>query len=473
VCERLFFKRPAQQLTIIASADQQRYESRKKISIQIDAKDGEEKANEINMSLTVFKFDSSATMDQQDILTYLWLSSDLKGNIESPSYYFNGANANADRAADNLMLTHGWRRFKWDDVLLDKKPNFSYVPEYEGHIVSGVVTNKASGEPANNIQSFFAVPDSNFQFYTGFSDEKGRVDFYTKNFLGPHEVFAQAGGRNRDFRIDVKSPYTETYSSRRVPPFSVVSLSGAALQAGSMSMQVQNIYAADKLNRFSYSIVDTSLFYQPTRTYLLDNYVRFPTMEEVLREYVMEVAVIRQNNTLILENGRRDATGVLYRYEPLVLVDGIPLFDNPNKIFEYDPLKIKELDIVNKKYFLGEGSFEGILSFRTYTGRPEDVKIDPNATVLDYEGLQLQREFFTPIYETPAQVSSRLPDFRNVLYWNPKIKIDGLGKKELSFYSSDLPGKYMVVLEGLSSNGKAGSKTFTFDVVNPLFVQKD
>jgi hypothetical protein len=236
-------------------------------------------------------------------------------------------------------------------------------------------------------------------------------------------------------------------------------------------MQVQNIFAADKLNRFSSSI-DTSLFYQPTKTYVLDNYVRFPTMEEVLREYVSEVAVIKQNNVLRLENGRRDAGGIVYRYEPLVLVDGVPLFDDPNKIFGYDPLKVKELQIVNRKYFLGTSTFEGILNFRTYTGKPEGLALDSNATVLDYEGLQLQREFFSPVYETQQQINSRLPDFRNLLYWNPAITTDAFSKTQFSFYSSDLPGKYIAVIEGLSIEGKPGSGTVSFEVVNPLFARK-
>ena len=236
-------------------------------------------------------------------------------------------------------------------------------------------------------------------------------------------------------------------------------------------MQVQNIYVADKLNKTVSATIDTNLFYMPTRTYLLDNYVRFPTMEEVLREYVQEVAVTKQNNKLILAGGRRDAAGILYRYEPLVLLDGIPLFDNPNKIFAFDPLKIKELQIVNQRYFLGTAIFEGLLSYKTYTGRPEGLEIDPNATVLDYEGLQLQREFYTPVYETQNQVTSRMPDFRNLLYWNATVKTNGSGKQQLSFYTSDLAGKYIVVIEGLSADGRAGSKSFTIDVINPLFVQ--
>ena len=195
-------------------------------------------------------------------------------------------------------------------------------------------------------------------------------------------------------------------------------------------------------------------------------------MEEVLREYVQEVAVIKQNNKLRLESGRRDPAGILYRYEPLVMVDGVPLFDDPNKVFAYDPLKVKELQIMNRRYFLGASVFEGILNFKTYSGRPEGFISDPTATVLDYEGVQSQREFFAPVYESQAQVNSRMPDFRNLLHWAPVVSSNQSGKVQISFYTSDLAGKYMVVIEGITSEGRAGTTTFFFDVINPLFVQK-
>ena len=239
-----------------------------------------------------------------------------------------------------------------------------------------------------------------------------------------------------------------------------------------MNTQAQKAYWHAQENRFVSPAIDTGSFYEPTKTYLLDDYVRFPTMEEVLREYVGEIAVHKQNNALSLEAGRRDYYGIVYRYEPLTMVDGIPLFDDPNKVFSYDPLKIKALDIVNRKFFFGKTSFEGIINFRTYKGDPDSFAIDPHLTVVDYEGLQLQREFFTPVYETQNQINSRMPDFRELLHWAPSLQTDVSGKAQLSFYTSDQAGRYLVLIEALSNNGRAGSKGFTIDVVNPLFVEK-
>jgi len=76
--------------------------------------------------------------------------------------------------------------------------------------------------------------------------------------------------------------------------------------------------------------------------------------------------------------------------------------------------------------------------------------------------MQLQREFYSPVYNTPAQAGSRIPDFRNTLYWAPAITT--MGKDAVSFYTSDEPGRYVGVVQGINANGDAGSQYFTFDV---------
>src|SRR5206468_1790741 len=51
VCERLYFKRPAQQLLIEASADQQQYALRKKVNINVLAKDAAGKQSNADLSI--------------------------------------------------------------------------------------------------------------------------------------------------------------------------------------------------------------------------------------------------------------------------------------------------------------------------------------------------------------------------------------------------------------------------------------
>ncbi|HEX3767748.1 MAG TPA: hypothetical protein VHT72_05190, partial [Puia sp.] len=73
-------------------------------------------------------------------------------------------------------------------------------------------------------------------------------------------------------------------------------------------------------------------------------------------------------------------------------------------------------------------------------------------------------EFYSPKYDASQASLKRLPDFRNVLAWEPNIEIGKTGEAEISFYSSDRKGKYVGVVEGIDQNGVAGSTKFYFEV---------
>ena len=185
-------------------------------------------------------------------------------------------------------------------------------------------------------------------------------------------------------------------------------------------------------------------------------------MEEVMREYVTMIEVRRKGGHyhvpfFDLPNGR------FFDNDPLILVDGVPVF-NIDSLMALDPLKFRRVETVQRKYFLGGTWFNGIMNWTTYKGDLGGYPLDPHATVVDYEGLQLEREFYSPVYETPQQTDTHLPDFRNVLYWSPVLPSDAQGNKTLSFYSSDIPGKYIAVVQGLSEDGAAGSSLIGFEV---------
>ncbi len=458
VCERLYFKRPAQKLSIAASADQQQYALRKKVNISVAAKDMANKPVLANMSMAVYRVDSLQEVDHSNIFDYLWLGSDLKGNIESPDYYFANANAETDEALDNLMLTQGWRRFQWNQVLENKTPSFSFLPEYKGHIITGKLVNTQTNTPANGIFAYMGVPGKRVQVYASQSDSSGYILFNTKDFYGPGELVAQTNETiDSTYRIDIASPFSEQYSKTPLPKFEFISGMQTALQAHSQGIQILNIYSANNIKKtFDPGADSTAFFGKPYKSYKLDDFTRFTTMEEDLREYVSEDNIVRSKGKFHIKvlNDRGFLDG-----DPLVILDGVPVFD-VNKIFSVDPLKVRKLDVIRERFFYGPSEEEGIFSFTTYKGDLGGVELDPKAVVIDYEGLQLRRQFYSPVYETEARAASRIPDFRNLLYWGPNVN----NQDKVSFYTSDQAGKYVGVVQGLTANGDAASQYFTFEV---------
>lgn len=459
VCERLYFRKPPHRLLINAATDQQEYGRRKKVTVNIDAKDANGNTVDADMSMAVYRVDSLQSVDPMDVFSYLWLSSDLRGSIESPGYYFSNDNPETIKAIDNLMLTQGWSRFKWTDVLSDKRPAFSFLPEYSGHIITGKIVNTSNGKPAPGIVTYLGIPGRRVQLYCAESDQAGRLRYYTRDFYGPGEIIAKTDEmKDSTYRIDISSPFSDQYSAQPLPAFTFSKDMDNALQAHSLGVQVLNLYSGDKLRDYFVPRIDSEAFYGiPDEVYKLDDYTRYGTIEEDLREYVKEDNIVKSHDyfhiKVISENG-------FLRGDPLVLVDGIPVF-NMNKVFALDPLKIKKLEVVPHEYYYGPSEDHGIFSFTSYKGDLAGLELDPHAIVMDYEGLELHRQFYSPVYDTGAKAASRIPDFRNLLYWSPSVHG---GTNTVSFYSSDEPGKYVVVIQGITSNGNAGSQQFTFSV---------
>jgi hypothetical protein len=461
VCERLFFIQPKQKIIFHPTINGDQFASRKQVKLSVKSTDESDHLAPADLSVSVYRLDSFDSTQSCLIDNYFWLSSELKGRIESPGYYFSKRNAETDEAIDNLMLTHGWSRFTWQDVLQHTKPVRSFLPEYRGHIIYGKVTDKITRLPSPDVLAYLSVPGSRIQLYCSLSDSNGIVRFFTKDMYGPNELVLQIENTDNRHNLEITSSFSDKHSQKWLPLFGLPENMKNLLTDYNTAMQIQNNYSGSKLKRLFTPSVDSSAFFGgPDKIYKLDDYTRFSTMEEILREYVYEVLVRRQKENFRLIMA--DVNNKIFLDDPFTLFNGVPVFD-PNKIMKYDPLKVREIDIVKSKYFFGPLTMNGIVNFITYEPDPSMLS-ELNAMILEYDGIQFQREFYSPVYENEEQISSHMPDFRNVLYWSPHIYTNAQGSTEISFFTSDMKGKYVVVLQGINADGRVGVKTVSFEV---------
>ncbi len=472
VCERLYFKRPKNKMLISKTTNKAIFNLRDKVAIDLSTKDPSGNLLPADLSASVYRLDSLHIPDDAGIYSYLWLSSELKGFIENPDFYFQNDHAETNEALDNLLLTQGWRRFDEKKVSLTKRV-ITYVPENRGHIIVGKVTNEATGKPAADVLVYLSIPGRRVQLYGCKSNQEGMVHFDLKDFYGPSQIILQTNtDKDSLYHLEVFSPFSEEISGNVFPALHISEASKDLLQSANVSMEISNGYHATDLQKLQRLQIDTlPFYYKPYKTYLLDNYTRFTTMEEVLREYVAEVNVVKKQGKYHLntfnapgfELHDKQPAQTVFNKDPLMLLDGVPVFD-ANKIIAYDPLKVQRLDVVASKYIWWPIVSEGIVSFTTYKGNLDGYTLDPRDVILDYDGLQQQRVFYSPDYSTDKEIQSRLPDFRELLYWSPNISTNEKGIAHISFFTGDIPGKYLVVLQGISSNGDAGSERFILDV---------
>ncbi|MBD0288601.1 MAG: hypothetical protein ICV79_24740, partial [Flavisolibacter sp.] len=221
------------------------------------------------------------------------------------------------------MLTHGWRRFQWPAVFENKAPVFP--PEYKGHLGSASITDEKGQPIRKDTVGFLSVPGKNFQFYTAKTDSAGVLRFYTKDVIGPHLLVGQVQQGN--MQLNFLNPFSEKISSRPVPPFTLSDAQLPKLLQRSVQMQVQNIYGGEKISTRPLNLKDTLPFYgKADVVYNLDDYTRFPTMEDVMREYIREVNVRKQKEQFELILADKDRFGIeLKQRSPAVLLDGVLL----------------------------------------------------------------------------------------------------------------------------------------------------
>ncbi|HXB92876.1 MAG TPA: hypothetical protein VNU72_11320, partial [Puia sp.] len=378
VCERLVYKSPSRHLNIAVGTDKTSYPVRSKITVGVTIS-----GDSADCSLSVFRLDSLQQIPADHIGDYLWLASDLKGRIESPDYYFD--HPEDEEAIDNLMISHGWRRFRWEDILRHEAPSFQYPPEYNGAILSGrIVDTRANPVETRNILTYLSVPGKRTQFSTARSDDEGRVRLQMKDFYGSQEIVVQTSPVLDSLKVDIASPFAETYTDNPLPFFELPLQDSTMLSDKSVAMQVVNKYGGERLKQFRLpeDIDTTAFYYRADETYLLDNYTRFITMEEVMREYVKFMLVKKRGAhfhlpLLDIRNVR------MFENDPLILVDGVPVTDI-DTLMAMDPLKIRKLEMVNERFFLGSATFDGIMNWSTYKGDLGGYVLDPRVTVLDY-----------------------------------------------------------------------------------------
>lgn len=455
VCERLFFIPPSQKKLLETTASKQTYSNREKILLNIVSRS----SSPANLSLSVYQLDSLQTEGASDITSYVWLESDLTGRVENPGYYLSEQTGNVKKAADLLMLTQGWRRFDWEQAL-SKQPDIQFLPETSGHTITCKVEDKKTGRPVNNVQVFLSIPETSYKLFSNESDDSGLVHIVAKDFYGKSKIILQTKFSD-SYSVKVLNPFSEEYTPKQYPPFVINSDKKNLLENYSIAMQAQHIYNSDSIETFSVpDIKDTLPFFgKGVYTYKLDNYTRFTTMEEVLREYVREINVgVKGSGDLkfkLLNEDLRD----FYTDNILVVVDGVPTF-NTSKVFSIDPLKINSLDIIPKSYILGNSFFYALASFSSYSGNYEGFDIDPKAIELNYDGLQIKREFYSPDYSTELKKNSRIPDFRTTLYWSPSVN----SNQPVQFYTGDQKGKYLIVVQGMTNEGEPLSSTSEIEV---------
>lgn len=429
-------------------------------------------------SISIIDLPGKSFGDNDNIMSRFLLSSDLKGYIHNPAWYFDQQNDTTRQALDNLLLTHGWSRFNWTKIMAKQFPEIKYTDRPLINITGTVVDPRNNTPlPYGKIGFIVEGEDSSSQTIEVAVDAAGRFKIDSAAFFGRARLFYGYSDKNEKQKPAlVLLDENATEKAVQLVPADLAAKTNAGNPAlfqnkeelNRRQQQVQialdqvkelenvNVTATGNSNKKPVDIVNdkytTGAFRGPAKE-VLDN-TNDPVKDRSLNgvdyiknriqqvEYAGNRFVSRKNFSLM--TGQKWPVAVFVNEQ---LADAMQL------------VTIRAVDIALVKYFdagfVGVGSTYpgGAISVYTKEKLPEERRPDKLESV-EYNGYTITKEFYNPDYSNNT-IRHPQSDKRSTLYWNPDIFTDSETKTvKVRFYNNDFSTAFRVIMEGFDAAGK-------------------
>ena len=457
----LFVRGTHNPLTHIVLHRPVRFEPRKEISLEMSLKDKNGQPLSGTAALAVTDAENILPDSLQTICSGLLLSSDIKGPVEDPAWYFRTPDtAKADYCLDLLMRIQAWCRYDMEDMLQGKLHEPAILPEASMSI-RGRVSTRVSRKAVKNASVSLHVSDTP-GIVQATTDEDGRFEFNGFEFPDSTRYMLSAERKSGSTRVVLETE-AEAYPS--------TAHTGRLYLSPSVTDNMPlSVYYAEKAVR------KMTLLNGIRNYYLADIHVTARKPKEYLNEYERMASIslkeddIRQSGIQDLRTYIRAYAGVDFRAfrggrgkGALLVLDDNPMEGsdaagmildggiNKDDVQQIDILKgIQCVSFFGAKYNL-------IISITTKRGEGGAVYVHPNFGYVTPLGVQKPVEFYSPHYGKHDQPDR---DDRTTLYWNPKVTFRD-GKATVTFHTADTPANYTAVVEGITSEGEPFSEKTT------------
>lgn len=494
IAERLIFLNSDKQLHVSISTNKQRYLPREKVRLTITTKDEHGQPIPSNFSLSVIddKLWTMADDRQDNIFSWLLLSSELRGPIEEPAFYFKKDEGKSAAALDLVTLTNGYRYFDFIDEVHRNK-ELKFTPD-EGNIVSGIVTNEKDIPVAAKIFLIHNVAEGKaLEFKTG---EDGQ--FYFSNLAqgGQYLLIARSshkaglvkvrlqqngigynplrGAASGQLRMDDKytsraKPVENTEPQGIAQPASVnrqpkaVNLAiGLGDKSSALNEVVVTAFGVAKKREVTGSVVTIS---GAELKAISPNGAMLALQGKVAGLYITQK--VNPGETPLVQI--RGASSLHNGHEPLFMVNGIP-----QEKFDFSKLSIADIESItvlkdaDAIAIYGAKAAYGVVLVQTKTLRNEKLRFNVSrhgqyATqtfTMAGPSFTAARRFYAPQYN--STITDERHDYRETIYWNPVVQTNNEGKASVEFYNSDATTTFRAIAEGIGYNGKLGRADTTY-----------
>lgn len=460
--ERLVFIRHTEEDAVgKISPNKPDYKQREKETVTFAIRDSAGKPVEGDFSVSItdrrtVRYDTLA----DNIVSNLLLTSDLKGYIEDPAYYFTTETPQLAYERDLLMQTHGWSRFSTGNLGRLPEVQKFHRPEHE-QFLSGTV-QKPNGKP---------VPNANvivIEYENGFSrviqtDEEGKFHLSGFNIRDTVKMMVIARTQKNSDQLDIVLDNVERPALAHKTPFR----GRPEVKSRKDTPQEEESASKDPLED------PIELYLSNTRrTYFAEGGLPVYNIRKITvtanrpQQQVQRIIPWNPVNDKIygeeqLKNYKGSLVNVLRHLSPYFrilneddyTIPPVYLGENDFIRLTYSELSnIQASDVENlvQHYIPGQPGF-----FHLFLKMGAGVRPLRGAVHLNEPGYgSTIREFYHPAYDTPAKQRDPKPDLRTTIYWNPVVHTGADGKATLEFYTTDAQSAdYEITIEGLTDSG--------------------
>jgi TonB-dependent SusC/RagA subfamily outer membrane receptor len=479
VAERLVFINHSDFLTIELSSEKLEYQQREKVKLMLDVSDPKGKPTLGSFSISVIDETKVPFNEENEtsIMSNLLLSSDLRGFIEKPNYYFTDVNANKVKQLDNLLLTQGWRRFEWKNILTDSYPSLVFEAEKSMQVSGKVIS--MSGKPIiGGKVTLFSSSGTQFLIDT-LTDSNGQFRFDNLYFNDSTKFIVQARNEKDKKNVEIQLD--------RIPAQLVTKNKNGPMIEVNVN---KSIIAYLKNSRAQYDDLKKNGLI--TRNIMLDE---VKVVEQKLDvKYSANLNGAGRADAIIkadqLKNCFTITQCIQGRFAGIVVMNDIvyatrnmassfsgpiPMqlildgaYVEPEFLSSINPNDVETIEILKSganTAIYGMRGGGGVLIINTKRGESNSDYRNYASGIIGYNprGFYKGREFYSQNYSDPA-INTTISDLRTTIYWNPNVISDTTGKASVEFYNSDGKGKYKAIVEGINIDGTIGRQIFRYSV---------
>jgi hypothetical protein len=474
-CERLVFQQVENPVQVTVKTDEPRYKPKGAVKAAIEVRDAAGKPLSGHFSLAVTDGGQVPADSLSDhLLSYLLLSSDVRGFVERPAAYFDAKNNHARTRLDLLLQTQGWRQFDWKEVLQhpEKEVPLHFLPEknlsYSGKI------ERLNGKPLNKTVdlTMTLTTGGRSALLIGRAGADGAFLLDSLTFRDTAQLLVQTvtGQNKRDFKVDLLQPGGALFRPATFLPVAyLLSPEQVRVSMDEAAEWQDFLKRRAAANDVLLSAVDIQakkapendprrmMYGRPENTLAVSEELAFGAASP-LHLLLGRVPGVNVNcSGLDCTVQIRGCGSLDQACKPLFMIDGVQVsLDAVQGLSTGD---IEAIDVLKNAGTLGSLAADGAINFLTKFANPN---YDYNAakargvSVFLLKGFSTPRKYYVPRYDLNDAPERNLADRRATVYWNPDVFVPADGKTTVEFFTNDRRGSFRFSVQGMDGTGRVG-----------------